>query len=523
MNKKLISIAVLAGVSGAASAMNVNPDGIGQVLLYPYYTTNNGLTTNIQVVNTTGQAKAVKVRFSEGVNTWEVLDFNLYLSPYDVWSGGVSKRADGTPALYTSDTSCTVPQIPSAANGGVALKKVNITTHGPGSAEPTTVSADERLTEGHLEIIEMGNVANVPYDLSTGVPTPVISGGVNLFDAIEHDQTQTPATPGNCAALSTAWLGMWRTRAARGMTSPTGGLFGSASIINVANGIERGYDAVAISAFFDTSGPGTNWGIAHSRPGNSFPNLNGEAIPNFAAGISSRVNTGSTSATIVDAFGNATTANFATTIDALTAALSVETIANQFYTDSDFGGATDWVVSFPTKHYYVNPPTATLTNGQYGVANKALGADATEWDAGDYVAPFANGFDVGVTFMSGGTSMFFNREEKGVITDQLQFSPSSSPNTLDMNKEVNVLQFGSESVLGSHLTTAIDHPFKAGWAQINFTGGGITATNGTVFNGLPAIGFATTRGINSTLGTATNSVLANYAALYQHKYTRRTS
>jgi hypothetical protein len=44
--KKKSLYAALAGVSalgvtGAAQAVNVNPDGLGQVLIYPYYTTRS--------------------------------------------------------------------------------------------------------------------------------------------------------------------------------------------------------------------------------------------------------------------------------------------------------------------------------------------------------------------------------------------------------------------------------------------------------------------------------------------------
>ena len=46
------------GVTGAAQAVNVNPDGLGQVLIYPYYTTRadaggNAYTSLLSVVNTT--------------------------------------------------------------------------------------------------------------------------------------------------------------------------------------------------------------------------------------------------------------------------------------------------------------------------------------------------------------------------------------------------------------------------------------------------------------------------------------
>ena len=50
---------------------------------------NAGQTTVLSVVNTTNLAKAVKVRFLEGYNSQEVLDFNLFLSAYDVWTANV--------------------------------------------------------------------------------------------------------------------------------------------------------------------------------------------------------------------------------------------------------------------------------------------------------------------------------------------------------------------------------------------------------------------------------------------------
>ncbi|MGB5098482.1 MAG: hypothetical protein WBN82_11300, partial [Porticoccaceae bacterium] len=67
----LRSAAIAVAVTGAsaAHAVHVNPDGLGQVLLYPYYTVQNNFVTAIHVVNTTDQAKAVKVRFLEGKNS----------------------------------------------------------------------------------------------------------------------------------------------------------------------------------------------------------------------------------------------------------------------------------------------------------------------------------------------------------------------------------------------------------------------------------------------------------------------
>src|SRR6476646_1978383 len=100
MNRNSLTTAVIAGIAGVAgianlaNAVNINPDGLGQVLIYPYYTTNAGQATLLSVVNTTAVGKAVKVRFLEGYNSREVLDFNLFLSKYDVWTAEVFKLSD---------------------------------------------------------------------------------------------------------------------------------------------------------------------------------------------------------------------------------------------------------------------------------------------------------------------------------------------------------------------------------------------------------------------------------------------
>jgi len=104
--------------ASAAHAVHVNTDGLGEVLLYPYYTVQNDFVTAVHVVNTTDQAKAVKVRFLEGRNSQEVLDFNLYLSPFDVWTGTVVPDATNGAKLISTDASCIAPnQLPAGGQG----------------------------------------------------------------------------------------------------------------------------------------------------------------------------------------------------------------------------------------------------------------------------------------------------------------------------------------------------------------------------------------------------------------------
>src|ERR1700693_2241386 len=104
------------GATGAAQAVNVNPDGLGQVLIYPYYTTqgtNAPYNSLLSVVNSTNSGKVVKVRFLEGKNSKRVLHFILWVSPRDVWTAAISPIGAGA-GIVTCALSCTTPPIPTA-------------------------------------------------------------------------------------------------------------------------------------------------------------------------------------------------------------------------------------------------------------------------------------------------------------------------------------------------------------------------------------------------------------------------
>ena len=56
MKKALPAAIALAGSLGfaaAANAVNVNSDGLGEVLLYSYYTVEDGKDTYVNITNTT--------------------------------------------------------------------------------------------------------------------------------------------------------------------------------------------------------------------------------------------------------------------------------------------------------------------------------------------------------------------------------------------------------------------------------------------------------------------------------------
>ncbi|RFC32888.1 MAG: hypothetical protein DID92_2727745120 [Candidatus Nitrotoga sp. SPKER] len=114
-NSLTLAFAAAIGSIGIAdttsAAVHLSDNGQGQVLIYPYYTTRAGQDTYLSVLNTTALSKALKVRFYEGKNGRDVLNFNVYLSPYDIWTAAVVNTADGA-KLVTADKSCTAPTIP---------------------------------------------------------------------------------------------------------------------------------------------------------------------------------------------------------------------------------------------------------------------------------------------------------------------------------------------------------------------------------------------------------------------------
>ncbi len=145
-----IAGATVLGASGAAQAVAVSPNGMGEVLVYPYYTVKGSAAgvpynTLISIVNSTDSTKAVKIRFREGKASQEVLDFNIFLSPYDVWTGYLEPSATGGTKISTTDTSCTLPAV---------VKDVEFRNfdYKGDKAEDDSLT---RLQEGYFEVFEM--------------------------------------------------------------------------------------------------------------------------------------------------------------------------------------------------------------------------------------------------------------------------------------------------------------------------------------------------------------------------------
>src|SRR6266496_3519635 len=211
------------GMTATANAVSIDPNGLGQVLIYPYYTVQSDAAGNaynslLSVVNTTVSAKAVKVRFLEGKNSREVLDFNLFLSKKDVWTAAILPSSSGGGKIVSFDKSCTIPDNSNFAPPGVDFFNFAFV----GSSDDKGGSGLDRTKEGYVEIIEM---AVFPTYTCTSIQVTHVGG-----------------VPFDCA-------GVTDTGALADGRSASGGLFGGMSLINVGAGTDFTEDAVALERF----------------------------------------------------------------------------------------------------------------------------------------------------------------------------------------------------------------------------------------------------------------------------------
>ena len=156
MRKNILSLSIAAMVGGLglaggaiaapATTLKVTPEGIGHILVVPYFTAQDGNATLLNIVNTDEtNGKAVKVRFRGASNSDDVFDFTLFLSPGDVWAAEVSQNpSTGLARLSTPDNSCTLP---TQVNRDFITARVN----------PKANLANE-TREGYIEILNMADV-----------------------------------------------------------------------------------------------------------------------------------------------------------------------------------------------------------------------------------------------------------------------------------------------------------------------------------------------------------------------------
>ncbi len=494
MKKSSLTTAVLAGLAGvvgfagSAGAVNLNPDGTGQVLIYPYYTVNAGQQTSISVVNSTEAGKAVKVRFIEGYNSREVLDFNLFLSPYDVWTGTIFAMDDAGlgsegGAFGTADKSCTVPSFATLPVVGNGLHYQPFSSQEfTGSRVDTGPTDITRTREGYVELIQMADVIG------------------DSLDAITH----IAGVPDDCGASSLRSDNS-------DFVSPTGGLFGNGYIINVSEGTLYPYVADAIDGFSDRP--------LFSPSGSLNPSLkDARTAPGIAtAYVFQKTGSG---VTVLNA-----TYNAPDTIDAVSAVFAAKSLMNEWIANADAGQGTDWVITFPTKRFYVDPTASTSPTVIPPFAY-------TFGEKDNSTNPPKNG--PGQSCVQVGINMY-DREESspadGGGGDIFSPPPKDQPPS-SLCHEVNVISISDPSapvsILGSDLALNINPHGTSGWLNLDLNPDPVgephamrpSATDAYVFTGLPATGFAAQRFVNAS---AQPGKLASYAGAFHHRVERNCS
>ena len=482
MQKSTIAWAVSALLSSAAQAAPATQfkeafDGIGHMLVVPYYTVQSGNATLLNIVNTDKtNGKAVKLRFRGAANADTLFDFTLFLSPGDVWAAEVSQNpATGLARLYTPDNSCTLP---TQVNGDFNTARTN-----PQADRPN------ETREGYIDIITMADVlpGTAVYTATKhvkGAPPIRCSEGVVVPVALRSLQTEAGI-------------------AAAGFGAPTTGLFANWSIFNVPEATSWSGKATAIAAVAADGKPGAGNVVMKPQtsdvPPGAAHDLTADPLLRSGAVALRHADLPDLSTPMI---GLTTPVQQAAQLSALWAKASLK---NEYFTDDRVQAQTDWVFSLPTRRYSVAVNYATglreytvLSPTYFNEGNTHLqGAPATRkvclnkftqryWDRSeqesndDYDFIPAPIFHPG--FFCGGVSVWS-------INAGDEYSPSSLVASVSrMNREVR---------------------YPDGWGEMTFAD-----TNPA---GIPVLGAALFRATSTNIGAG---VSGNFGLVFPHRYTR---
>ena len=467
--KKALAAAVSAAalVSMDVGAVYLDPEGLGQALIYPYYTVRsaggNPFNTYVSVVNHEATTKALRVRFREGRNGREVAGFNLFLSPFDAWAASLVPTADGA-KVVTIDNSCTNP--PFAAAGG-QRELVFSTALYSGANSDGMGDGGDRLREGYLEVIEMATLSG--------------SGAA----AVTHGSS---GVPDNCAVVQSASF-------VPAVEPPTGGVSGSATLINVASGMDFTFNAEALvelttQPFYrDYTDPYPDWNAAEVTPLSYFSSQGKLYRFVWARGV-----------------------------DAVSSVLMRSTLENEFVLDAATRSETAWILTFPTRRFYASgsatTPPFTASPQSTGICERlTLTGHGREEQTQAVVSS-----DIGIPAphaACGATSVLSLRRNDATTrridsTNSMPTFPPSFPNGwLSLTFNASADQNPGLRSLPNSWSRDVDG------AQVE---PGIY-----VLRGLPVVGFMARTFENGTLSCAATACQGNYGGNFPHRVRRSVS
>lgn len=468
MKTKMLAAALAAALPIAAPAVTLNSDGLGQALIFPYYTAqssaNNPFNTYLSIVNHAGDAKALRVRVREARNSREVASFNLFLSPNDAWTGAVVPVAStGGTQIVTADRSCLSPD----ATGFTFQNSLF-----SGSFDDGLGAGLDRTREGWIEVIEMSTL--------TGASAARI--------------TQNSAgIPANCAGMQGS--------IALDVAAPTGGLSGTLTLINVVSGFDFTVNAEALSELSV---------LPFYRPsGDSYPDFNAVEVNPLS---------------VVVANGSLYRSAWNRGADAVSAVLMRTAWMNEYVLDAGTASRSDAVVTFPTRHFYLTGSVLNAPFSPCATFNTFAGQPATiRWFGRESQGGIHESF-VGVppppvaNFRCSALAvMDFNN---GAVHTQ---SPTRSGVLGSENRAVAEGQvFVGMGVANGWFSVAPNSGQLTSLGtstRMNLANGAVT-TGSHVFSGLPVVGLGVRTFVNGTLVCSGGACQGNYGGSFPLKFRR---
>lgn len=484
--------------AGTADRFILSSDGVGQYLVVPYYNAQGANNTMVNIVNTdTINGKAVKVRFRAAANSDDVFDFQVFLSPADVFTGAVSKGADGKVKFTTTDISCTKPD----------KAVLNATPFSTVRVDPNR-TGDALLNETREGYVEIFNMADIPPNPARNPAAAVTNA---LYTAIKHvSGTPNTAPPCRTTPTNAAWVALDTDPVdvdtavtgakAKGLYEPTNGLFSNWIILNSTDAGAWSGAAPALYSVIDTvNGPVQEPGAIVYFPQTDAPLVigGGGALTDFTADPWLRVHPERLAAYDLPDFSTPYTsaAGAATQASLLSQALATTKVMNEYLTPSAISANTDWVLSMPTRRYsvaydylattaalgrvyttlspaYFTSANTTVIDRQVCVTNVAASTamNINPWDQ-EETTPSTPGAGVIVSPQQPGVVTAFNIcGEASVLAFNTGEKPASS----------GLITTASGALKATVARSAIDVPYTAGWALLTTPGLG---------NGLPVIGY----------------------------------
>ena len=494
-----------------ANYLAVNREGLGHFLIAPYFSAQAGNTSLLSLTNTDPlNGKAVKILFRGAGNGDLLHTLSVLLAPNDVWNAIVYADAvTGSAVLASADGSCTFPSLSNGALHRFSTSRLN----------PGLTAADKAVQtlEGYIEVV---NMADIP-----SLGTVAITSG-SLAQSIQHGAKQARNCSAPAVLLSQADVSTEIAAASLGYATPTTGLQGSLTIVNVPLTLTFSTDMVAIEARDNaTAKAGRANFVLFPQKEEPVPSADGlSADPALRSKpLSSKSVTGESatyqpvtgSLPIVQSFLSdfpdlSTPYLTGLTTPELQAiqlhqVLAVKSVLGDFSSEDTIGAASDWVLAMPSRRYTVGL--------DYRQTSPTLVYSSSPTPGG------------GEYFSGANTSV-----DRALICSKLEGQTYFDRNALQQSGFANVpaqtdklcgavpvMIFGSRTALSGKLTTfPAGTVLKNGWASLN-TPNALILRSTVEKVGLPILGASFFKASNPS---AAPGVSGNYGMTFSYSFGR---